>query len=871
MSAKTERESIYMIDAYAIIYRAYFAFIKNPRVNSKGLDTSAAYGFVAAMFELFNKHDVKKILVAFDYPSKTQREKIYSEYKANRDATPEGIKACIPYIKEWLDAMGIHRTELEGYEADDVIGTLAKRAESEGYDVYMYTPDKDYAQLVSDHIFLYRPASRFAPATIMGRQEVNEKYGFERPEQMIDYLGMMGDASDNIPGLPGVGEKTAIKFIQKYGSLENLLENLGDLKGKQKERITENKQQGIISKQLATILLDAPVEADFSSMTIDPSHEDVIALFDHLEFRRTKQQYLKRFSTNQSTEITLFDTAPTKDERNIMLQSLTDLDELKWIAEYKRPSAISIDRAGLLTIGSDLVYKIDTEWIAEILQWAKVAQRTVVVDKIKTWITDYQLDYTYHSVLREVELMAHIVDATANKRLSDLYNRYVSSTVEVKSDDADYSQPIIDLVMRQLIHRELDREISEKGVDLLHDLEIKLVFVLQHMEANGIAIDTQSLHTLSLELQDKISQLETKIHNTLGDDFNIASPKQLGQVLFEKNDWVEKPKKTKSGAYSTAEDELRKYLKIDPIFGQILEWRGLTKLKNTYVDTLPKHLSKETGRIHAQFNQLGTVTGRLSSSNPNLQNLPINTEDGKKIREAVIPSSDEKILLAADYSQIELRIIAALSQETKMLDEFAQDKDIHTATAAYMFHKDLSEVTREERSHAKTVNFGIIYGVSAFGLSQQTNLSRAESKELIERHHKAYPKIQDYIAHQIEQTQELGYVTTHYGRRRNLEEINSKNAVVRSAAERNAVNTAIQGTAADIIKKAMVDIYEAMLAKEIDAKMLIQVHDELVFEVDKSKADDVAQQITEYMSSAIDIGVKLAVECGRGNNWLKAH
>ena len=870
MSVDTKRESIYMIDAYAIIYRAYFAFIKNPRVNSKGLDTSAAYGFVAAMFELFNKHQVKHVCVAFDYPSKTERTKIYSEYKANREATPEGIKACIPYIKEWLDAMGIHRTELEGYEADDIIGTLAKKAEAKGYDVYMYTPDKDYAQLVSDHIFLYRPASRFAPATIMGKKEVNEKYGFERPEQMIDYLGMMGDASDNIPGLPGVGEKTALKFIQKYGSLEGLLDNIEELKGKQKERILENKQQGIMSKQLATILLNAPVEDDFESMTINPSHEDVLKLFDHLEFRRTKDQYLKLFSTNQSTEVPLFDLETTKTERTIWLQTITDWGELRWMLEYKKPTSISLSNLGFLAIGSDVAYAIDKAWISQILDWALEHKVVVIVDKIKNWIATYGLDYRFRTVLNEVELLAHMVDATSNKRLEDLYNRYVSSTVEIKTVH-EHAAEITHLLMRQHIYRVLVGTIQEYQLESLKELEVKLVFVLQNMEQNGISLDIASLTKLSRELQEKIAEKEKLIYNTLGNDFNIASPKQLGQVLFEKNDWVEKPKKNKSGTYSTAEDELKKYINIDPVFGQILDWRGLTKLKNTYVDTLPKHISPQSGRVHAQFNQLGTVTGRLSSSNPNLQNLPINTVDGKKIREAVIPSSSDKVLLAVDYSQIELRLIAAMSQEGSMLAEFRNDKDIHAATAADMFQKPVEQVTRDERSHAKTVNFGIIYGVSAFGLSQQTSLTRAESKDLIERHHQAYPRIQEFINTQINRAREDGFVTTYYGRRRYLAEINSKNAVVRSAAERNAVNTTIQGTAADIIKKAMVDIYEKILDKEIEAHMLIQVHDELVFEVDKSKAETVLAQISELMSTAIDVGVKLAVEGGQGNNWLQAH
>ena len=938
----SQQKRLFLLDAYALIFRGYYAFIKNPRINSKGMDTSAVMGFTNSLLDVIKRERPDHLAVCFDKGGSATRTEMFTEYKANRDETPEAIRIAVPYIQQILEAMQIPVIEKEGFEADDIIGTLAKQAEKEGYQVFMVTPDKDFAQLVSENIFMYRPARMGNGIEIWGIPEVQEKFEVERPEQVIDYLGMMGDAVDNIPGLPGVGDKTAKKFIKAYGSMEGLLNNTQEIKGKLKEKIEDNKELGILSKQLATIILDVPVQFNAKDYQLsEPDTKAVSSLFDELEFRRITENFKKIFSLSEETT-TPKETAPNKLQqqgqqfdlfaapgsgntsesqatgrqdlttkkhwyqtvnsplsRKLLLQNLLQQKSVCFDTETTSLDALQAELVGIAfcweeSKGFYLVLPENREEVLAILEPFKSFFEHPEIEKI-----GHNLKYDL-KVLRNYDLkvnaplfdtliahylinpdMRHNMDVLAEtyldyspQSITELIGKKgvnqgsmrdvpVEKQTEYAVEDAD--------VTFQLKHHFTKEMEAAKTLDLYTKVELPLVKVLTAMECEGINLDVPFLEELSKNLTVDIQKLEEAIFNAAGETFNLASPKQLGPILFDKLKLVDKPKKTKTGQYSTAEDVLSYLAKEHPIVSDILDWRSLKKLQNTYVEALPKEINPKTGRVHTKYNQAVAATGRLSSNNPNLQNIPIRTPRGQQVRKAFIPRDENHILMAADYSQIELRIIAALSKDEGMVTAFQNKEDIHQATAAKVFNVPLEEVSRAQRSNAKTVNFGIIYGVSAFGLSQQTDLNRSESKELIDTYYATYPKLRSYIHDQVDFARDHGYVTTVLGRRRYLKDINSQNAVVRGAAERNAVNAPIQGSAADIIKLAMITIQEKLENENWNSKMLLQVHDELVFDVPKDEVDALQTMVKREMENAFSLDVPLVVDIGIGTNWLEAH
>ena len=946
-----EQKRLFLLDAYALIFRGYYAFIKNPRINSKGLDTSAILGFTNSLLDVIKRERPDHIAVCFDKGGSKDRVEIFKEYKANRDATPEGIKLAVPYIYRILEAMNIPAIVKAGFEADDIIGTLAKKAEKEGFKTFMVTPDKDFAQLVSDNIFMYRPVFGGGYET-WGVDEIKQKFEIENPLQVIDFLGMKGDASDNIPGLPGVGDKTAKKLIAQYGSMENLLANTHELKGKMKEKIEANAELGLLSKRLATILLDVPIEFNAKSCELKaPNSEKVEAIFQDLEFRRLIDNFNKTFaikklevspSTKPSApmpkksiaaktpqagagQFSLFggDEAETSLSsqnygretasstvhfyqnvtgelglklfiKQLMAQpsvcfdtETTDLNPLKaelvgisfsWEAHkgFYIPFPESFEDAQKLIelfrpfFESTVIEKIgqNLKYDLKVLHKYKIEVKGPLFD---TMIAHYLINADMRhnmEVLAETYLNytpISIVELIGKKGKNQISIRDVSleRLTEFAVEDADITYQLASHFKKELIDAET--------LKLFNDIEIPLVKVLASMELEGIKLDTAFLKTLSIELNNDIVSLESKIYEAAGETFNIASPKQLGLILFEKLKLVDKPKKTKTGQYSTAEDVLSFLAKEHAIIQHILEYRGLAKLKTTYVDSLPEQVLESTGHIHTEYMQTVAATGRLSSNNPNLQNIPIRTERGRQVRKAFVPRSDEYMLLAADYSQIELRVIAAMSEEETMIEAFKNGEDIHASTAGKVFDIPITDVTREQRGNAKTVNFGIIYGVSAFGLSNQTDLNRSEAKELIETYYETYPKLRKYMSSQVNFARDHGYVTTLSNRRRYLKDINSRNAIVRGAAERNAVNAPIQGSAADIIKIAMINIYNKLQQGGFKTKMLLQVHDELVFDVYKPELENMKKLIKQEMENAYKLSVPLDIEMDMGTNWLEAH
>jgi len=938
----SQQKRLFLLDAYALIFRGYYAFIKNPRINSKGMDTSAVMGFTNSLLDVIKRERPDHLAVCFDKGGSATRTEMFTEYKANRDETPEAIRIAVPYIQQILEAMQIPVIEKEGFEADDIIGTLAKQAEKEGYQVFMVTPDKDFAQLVSENIFMYRPARMGNGIEIWGIPEVQEKFEVERPEQVIDYLGMMGDAVDNIPGLPGVGDKTAKKFIKAYGSMEGLLNNTQEIKGKLKEKIEDNKELGILSKQLATIILDVPVQFNAKDYQLsEPDTKAVSSLFDELEFRRITENFKKIFSLSEETT-TPKETAPNKVQqqgqqfdlfaapgsgntsdsqatgrqdlttkkhwyqtvnsplsRKLLLQNLLQQKSVCFDTETTSLDALQAELVGIAfcweeSKGFYLVLPENREEVLAILEPFKSFFEHTEIEKI-----GHNLKYDL-KVLRNYDLkvnaplfdtliahylinpdMRHNMDVLAETYL-DYSPQSITELIGKKGVDqgsmrdvpvekqTEYAVEDADVTF-QLKHHFAKEMEAAKTLDLYTKVELPLVKVLTAMECEGINLDVPFLEELSKNLTVDIQKLEEAIFNAAGETFNLASPKQLGPILFDKLKLVDKPKKTKTGQYSTAEDVLSYLAKEHPIVSDILDWRSLKKLQNTYVEALPKEINPKTGRVHTKYNQAVAATGRLSSNNPNLQNIPIRTPRGQQVRKAFIPRDENHILMAADYSQIELRIIAALSKDEGMVTAFQNKEDIHQATAAKVFNVPLEEVSRAQRSNAKTVNFGIIYGVSAFGLSQQTDLNRSESKELIDTYYATYPKLRSYIHDQVDFARDHGYVTTVLGRRRYLKDINSQNAVVRGAAERNAVNAPIQGSAADIIKLAMITIQEKLENENWNSKMLLQVHDELVFDVPKDEVDALQTMVKREMENAFSLDVPLVVDIGIGTNWLEAH
>ena len=937
-----EQKRLFLLDAYALIFRGYYAFIKNPRINSKGMDTSAIMGFTNSLLDVIKRERPDHLAVAFDKGGSVSRTEKFEAYKANRQETPEAITIAVPYIQAILKAMHIPVIEKEGYEADDIIGTLAKQAEEEGFQTYMVTPDKDFAQLVSENIFMYRPARMGNGIEIWGIPEVQEKFEVEHPLQVIDYLGMMGDAVDNIPGLPGVGDKTAKKFIKAYGSMEGLLENTHELKGKMKEKIEDNKALGLLSKDLATILLDVPVTFNAKDFTLDPpDNEAAHQLFDELEFRRIKTNFDNLFSPEtsqtasppptqqeapkaspsggqfdlfnppgggrstagdkQSMEATAhwYQTVDTPLGRELLLEKLLAQKSVCFDTETTGLDALQAELVGIafswekgkgyyLTVPEDqaatqeilLQFRPffehpDIEKIGHNLKYdSKVLLKynvCVAAPIYDTMIAHYLInpDMRHNmDVLAETYLNYQpqsITDLIGKKgpKQGSMRDVPVDQQTQYAVEDAD-----ITWQLKALFQEELK---SAEGTTLFEKVELPLVEVLAQMEANGIALDVPFLKNMEKELQKDIDALEANIYQQAGETFNLASPKQLGPILFDKLKLVDKPKKTKTGQYSTAEDVLTLLAKEHPIVADILQWRSLQKLQSTYVKALPEEINPNTHRVHTVYNQAVAATGRLSSNNPNLQNIPIRTPRGQEVRKAFIPCDNDHVLMAADYSQIELRIIAALSEDPAMLAAFQQGQDIHTATAARVFNVAPEAVTRTQRSNAKTVNFGIIYGVSAFGLSQQTDLSRAEAKTLIDTYYKNYPQLRNYMSNQVDFARDHGYVETVLGRRRYLKDINSQNAIVRGAAERNAVNAPIQGSAADIIKIAMINIHNQLKEGNWKSKMLLQVHDELVFEVPKSELEALKTMVQTEMENAYTLKVPLVVDIGVGANWLEAH
>ena len=938
----SQQKRLFLLDAYALIFRGYYAFIKNPRINSKGMDTSAVMGFTNSLLDVIKRERPDHLAVCFDKGGSATRTEMFTEYKANRDETPEAIRIAVPYIQQILEAMQIPVIEKEGFEADDIIGTLAKQAEKEGYQVFMVTPDKDFAQLVSENIFMYRPARMGNGIEIWGIPEVQEKFEVERPEQVIDYLGMMGDAVDNIPGLPGVGDKTAKKFIKAYGSMEGLLNNTQEIKGKLKEKIEDNKELGILSKQLATIILDVPVQFNAKDYQLsEPDTKAVSSLFDELEFRRITENFKKIFSLSEETT-TPKETAPNKVQqqgqqfdlfaapgsgntsdsqatgrqdlttkkhwyqtvnsplsRKLLLQNLLQQKSVCFDTETTSLVALQAELVGIAFCWEESkgFYLVLPENREEVL---------AILEPFKSFFEHPEIEKIGHNLKYDLKVLRNY-DLKVNAPLFDtliahyLINPDMRHNMDVLAETyLDYSpQSITELIGKKGVNQGSMRDVpvekqteyavedadvtfqlkrhfakemeAAKTLDLYTKVELPLVKVLTAMECEGINLDVPFLEELSKNLTVDVQKLEEVIFNAAGETFNLASPKQLGPILFDKLKLVDKPKKTKTGQYSTAEDVLSYLAKEHPIVSDILDWRSLKKLQNTYVEALPKEINPKTGRVHTKYNQAVAATGRLSSNNPNLQNIPIRTPRGQQVRKAFIPRDENHILMAADYSQIELRIIAALSKDEGMVTAFQNKEDIHQATAAKVFNVPLEEVSRAQRSNAKTVNFGIIYGVSAFGLSQQTDLNRSESKELIDTYYATYPKLRSYIHDQVDFARDHGYVTTVLGRRRYLKDINSQNAVVRGAAERNAVNAPIQGSAADIIKLAMITIQEKLENENWNSKMLLQVHDELVFDVPKDEVDALQTMVKREMENAFSLDVPLVVDIGIGTNWLEAH
>ncbi|MDO6603642.1 DNA polymerase I [Arenibacter palladensis] len=946
-----EQKRLFLLDAYALIFRGYYALIKNPRINSKGMDTSAIMGFMNSLLDVIRREKPDHLAVCFDKGGSADRTEMFADYKANRDATPDAIKIAVPYIQNILKAMHIPVVELEGMEADDIIGTLAKQAEKEDYKVYMVTPDKDFGQLVSENIFMYRPARLGNGIEIWGIPEVQKRFGVERPEQVIDYLGMMGDASDNIPGLPGVGDKTAKKFIEEFGSMENLLANTDKLKGKMKEKVQENAELGILSKKLATIFVDCDVTFNAKDYELSmPDGEKVQEIFEELEFRRLKDQFLKLFSSesdNDGTEQSKQESSPVSKKKQTEagggqfslfggdgqatggtikeVSSRKNINEVPHVYQSVLPGmamklfiqnlmkqtsvCFDTETTGLNPLTAELVgiafsweagkgfyvpFPKDREKAQEIIEQLRPFFEAESIEKIGQNLKyDIKVLHKYNVSIKgkcfDTMLAHYLINPDMRHNMDVLAETYLNYTpisiteligkkgknqlsmrdvpleqqTEYAVEDAD-----ITFQLAQHFRPELKEANTE---ELFNDIEIPLLHVLADMEQEGINLDKDFLNSLAKDLDNDIKNLELKIYKEAGEEFNIASPKQLGEILFDKLKLVDKPKKTKTGQYSTAEDVLSYLAKDHEIIQSVLDYRGLSKLKSTYVDALPEQIEESTGRVHTDYMQTVAATGRLSSNNPNLQNIPIRTERGRQVRKAFIPRNEEYTLLAADYSQIELRIIAALSEESTMIEAFKNGEDIHASTASKVFNVPLQDVTREQRSNAKTVNFGIIYGVSAFGLSNQTDLSRAEAKELIETYYKTYPKLRKYINEQIEFARENGYVQTVLGRRRYLKDINGSNAIVRGAAERNAVNAPIQGSAADIIKIAMIHIHKKLEEGNYKSKMLLQVHDELVFDIYKPELEELKTMIKTEMENAYKLSVPLDVELGVGNNWLEAH
>lgn len=931
------KNKLFLLDAYALIYRSYYAFIKNPRMTSKGVNTSAIFGFVNTLEEVLRKENPTHIAVAFDPAGPTFRHTQFESYKAQRDATPEDIKTAIPFIKKILEAYRIPILEMEGYEADDVIGTIAKQVDKSNFDVYLMTPDKDYAQLVDDHIFIYKPKYGSNDFEILDYNKVLEKYNLRNPQQMIDLLGLMGDASDNIPGCPGVGPKTAEKLLTEFGSIENLLQNTKQLKGSIKEKIEENKDQILFSKFLATIKTDVPLKIETDNLKRQQMDEAALReIFDELEFRTLTNRILNP-KTNiekqtskplQPTQGNLFDEPleeitphPSpfdlpKDFTDIhstphsyvLIEGEEKLEELN--RKLCTQSTVSFDTETTGTdpllaelVGMSFAFTEGEAFYIPISSKREEAQRQVnffksffendSIEKVgqnlkydilelrnygievkgklfDTMIAHYLLnpelrhgmDYMAETLLKYKTV--HIDELIGPKGKNQLNMRDIDPKIvcDYAAEDADITLKLKNVLEKKIHENKLDK--------LLYEIECPLTYVLADMEWTGVRLDLKALEELSKQLNEELSAIEHEIVQMAGIDFNVNSPKQIGEILFDRMKIVEKPKKTKTGQYSTNEEELEKLRGKHPIIDKILEQRGIKKLLSTYIDAFPQLINPRTGKIHTSFNQTVAATGRLSSTNPNLQNIPVRDERGKEMRKVFIP--DEGCVFASsDYSQIELRIMAHLSGDKNMVEAFMHDQDIHAATASKIFHVPIEEVTSDMRRKAKTANFGIIYGITPFGLSERLSISRSEAKQLIDEYFETFPDIKRYMDESIATARTKGYVETIFGRKRYLPDINSQNANVRGFAERNAINAPIQGSAADIIKVAMIKIHDRFAKEKLKSKMILQVHDELDFNVAEEELDAVRKIVIEEMEHACKLTVPLKTDFGYGKNWLEAH
>ena len=919
---------LFLLDAYALIYRAYYALIRNPRINSKGMNTSAIMGFVNTLNEVLTKENPTHIAVAFDPSGPTFRHEAYAEYKAQREECPEDIKNAVPIIKKILNAWNIKTLEVSGYEADDVIGTVALIAGKNGITTYMLTPDKDYGQLVRDNVYMYRPKFGNAGYDVMGVEEVKQKYELSTPLQVIDLLGLMGDASDNIPGCPGVGEKTAIKLIKEFGSIDNLVANTEQLKGAMKKKVEENKEKILFSKFLATIKTDVPMELNLDDLKIqEPNEEELRKIFEELEFKTLIDRVLKKTQKTQKktdSQLDLFAEFATKDEESSENSSYTSLKDTPH--EYKLIDNENEIRNLFDFLMTFEIVSLDTETTSTNAIEAELVGMSFSVEENKAFYVPVSANreealrivnifkplYENEKILKVGQNIKYDLEVLANygvtlkgkmfdtmiahyvlqpelyhnmDYLAEIYLKYKTIHIEEligpkgkgqknmrdlnPQDVYEYAAEDADITLK--LKNILEKELEKAGVEhLFYDIEMPLMPVLASMEMNGVCLDTVSLKETSEVLTNRLKVIENKIYELSGETFNIASPKQVGEILFDKLKIVEKAKKTKTGQYVTNEEVLQGLKHKHEIVGNILEHRGLKKLLGTYVDALPSLINKRTGRIHTSFNQTIASTGRLSSSDPNLQNIPVRGEEGKEIRKAFIPEPG-CLFFSADYSQIELRVMAHLSNDENMIEAFREGYDIHAATAAKIYKEDMNEVSRDQRTKAKRANFGIIYGITIFGLAERLDISRDEAKQLIDGYFETYPKVKEYMETAKETARKNGYVETLFKRRRYLADINSRNATVRGFAERNAINAPIQGTAADIIKVAMINIYNRFNNEGIRSRMILQVHDELNFSVYPDEKEKVEKIVLEEMQGAFSMKVPLVADCGWGKNWLEAH
>ena len=906
-----KKKRLFLIDAYALIFRGYYAFIKNPRINSKGVDTSAILGFTNSLFDVIKREKPDYLAVCFDKGGSQDRIKIFDQYKANRDETPEAIKIAVPIIEKILKSLNISILIKEGYEADDIIGTIAKKVKSKQFDTYMVTPDKDFAQLVDESIFMYRPVFGGGYET-WGINEVLEKFEVSNTSQVIDFLAMKGDSVDNIPGLPGVGDKTAKKFIKEFGSIEELLRNTSELKGKLKEKIEQNKDLGILSKKLATIITDVPIEFEIEDLKLNVDKlDETKKIFEDLEFRRLFNSLDTIFSKtnfeikNESENLTqekkaevspgfgqfnLFEdnsNSHNKDKYEIIHQNIqSDMSAKLFLQKIEMQKEISYNISIEKTENSDLILEsVSFSWDSNISYVIKndfkkfeaLLKKIFENQNISKISNDLKQDIKLLAQknirilgdIFDVKLAHYLINPDISHDFISISNNYLNLSIIKKIKELfNYEISCLAYRLKPLLISDL-RKFHQ--LELYNNIEIPLLKTLALMETEGINLDVKFLKNLSKRTTDELGKITKKIFELSGEKFNISSPKQLGEILFEKMKISDKPKKTKTGQYSTSEETLTELASKNDIVKLVLEHRSISKLLNTYIDSLPKQLDKSTNRIHTEYVQTIASTGRLSSVNPNLQNIPIRTSRGKEIRKAFIAKNKDYFLMAADYSQIELRIIASLSEEENMMSAFKNKEDIHSSTASAVFNVPINKVTKEQRSNAKVVNFGIIYGVSAFGLSNQTNLNRKESKELIEKYFEKYPKLKHYMNNQISFARDNGFVETILGRRRYLKDINSQNSIVRGAAERNAINAPIQGSAADIIKIAMINIQNKLSNGNYKSKMLLQVHDELVFDVFKPELNEIINLTRNEMEQAYKINVPLTVDLNYGLNWLEAH